>query len=63
MKRFESIGPSVEEIFQFIQKEFTEKTEHTMSITIKEVDSIDTSQGPRIQSKIDKTKYTITRYL
>jgi phenylacetate-CoA ligase len=58
-----NIGPSVEEIFQFIQKEFTEKTEHTMSITVKEVDSIDTSQGPRIQSKIDKTKYTITRYL
>jgi phenylacetate-CoA ligase len=56
-------GPSVEEIFQFIQKEFTEKTGHTMSVTVTEVDSIDTSQGPRILSKIDKTKYTITRYL
>ncbi len=58
-----TIGPSVEELSRFIQKEFTEKTENTMSITVKEVDSIDTSQGPRIQSMIDKTKYTITRYL
>jgi phenylacetate-coenzyme A ligase PaaK-like adenylate-forming protein len=58
-----TVDPSVEEIFQFIQTEFREKTEHTMSVTVTEVDSIDTSQSPRIQSMIDKSKYTITRYL
>jgi phenylacetate-coenzyme A ligase PaaK-like adenylate-forming protein len=58
-----TIGPSVQEIFQFIQKEFTEKTGSMMSVTVTEVDSVDTSQGPRILSMIDKTKYTITHYL
>jgi len=58
-----TIGPSVQEIFQFIPKEFTKKTESTMSVTVTEVDSVDTSQGPRILSLIDKTKYTITHYL
>jgi phenylacetate-CoA ligase len=57
-----TIGPSVEEIFQFIQKEFQEKTGPNMLVTVTEIDSVDTSQGPRIQSMIDKTKYTITRY-
>jgi len=62
-KTLRTKGRSVEEILQFIQKEFTEKTGYTMTVTVTEVDTIDTSQDPRIQSMIDKTKYTITRYL
>jgi phenylacetate-CoA ligase len=58
-----TIGPSVEEIFQFIQKGFEEKVGPAVHVTVKEVDSVDTSQGPRILSMVDKTKYTITRYL
>jgi phenylacetate-CoA ligase len=58
-----SIGPSVEAIFQFIQRGFEEKTGPGVLVTVKEVDSVDTSQGPRIISLVDKTKYTITGYL
>jgi phenylacetate-CoA ligase len=57
-----NVGPSVEEIFQFIQKGFQEKTGRDMTVDVKEVDSVDTSQGPRILSFIDKETYTITRY-
>lgn len=57
------IGPSVEEIFQFIKKGFEEKTGSAVTVTVKEVDSVDTSQGPRIVSMIDKKNYTIARYL
>jgi phenylacetate-coenzyme A ligase PaaK-like adenylate-forming protein len=58
-----TIGPSVEKIFQFIKNGFQEKVGPEVTITVKEVSSVDTSQGPRIISMIDKTKYTITRYL
>jgi phenylacetate-CoA ligase len=58
-----TIGPSVEEIFQFIQKGFEEKTGNDVMVTVKEVGSVDTSQGPRILSMIDKNTYTVTRYL
>ncbi len=58
-----TIGPSVEAIFQFIQKGFEEKAGPGVIVTVTEVDSVDTSQGPRIVSMIDKTKYTITHYL
>lgn len=62
-KNLRNSGPSVEEIFQFIQKGFEEKTGPEMTISVTEVPSIDTSQGPRIVSLVDKTKYTIQRYL
>ena len=55
-------GPSVEEIFEFIRKGFQEKMGSDVTVTVKEVASVDTSQGPRIVSLIDKKKYTITRY-
>jgi phenylacetate-CoA ligase len=58
-----TIGPSVEEIFQFIQKGFEEKTGPDVTVTVTEINSVDTSQGPRIVSMIDKTQYTITHYL
>jgi phenylacetate-coenzyme A ligase PaaK-like adenylate-forming protein len=58
-----TIGPSVEDIFQYIQKGFEEKAGPGVTVTVKEVNSVDTSQGPRIVSMIDKTQYTITHYL
>jgi phenylacetate-CoA ligase len=58
-----NVGPSVEEIFHFIRKGFEEKIGPGVKVTVKEVDSVDTSQGPRILSLIDKTNYTIRRYI
>jgi phenylacetate-CoA ligase len=58
-----TIGPSVEEIFHFIQRGFEEQTGSNVNVTVKEVDSVDTSQGPRILSMVDRTRYKITRYL
>jgi len=58
-----TIGSSIEAIFQFIQKEFEAKAGPGVTVTVKEVDSVDTSQGPRIVSMIDKKKYTIIHYL
>lgn len=62
-EKLRSIGPSVEEIFQFIQKGFEAKTGPDVTVKVTEVTSVDTSQGPRIVSMVDKKKYTITRYL
>jgi len=62
-EKLRSIGPSVEEVFQFIQKGFEEKAGPDVHVIVKEVPSVDTSRGPRIISKVDKTRYTITRYL
>jgi phenylacetate-CoA ligase len=56
------IGPSVQDIFQFIQKGFEEKAGPDVQVTVKEIPVVDTSQGPRIISHVDRTKYTITRY-
>lgn len=56
-------GPSVEEIFQFIQKGFKEKTGPEVAVSVTEVAAVDTSHGPRIISQVDKKKYTIARYL
>ena len=57
-----NIGPSVKDIFQFIQKEFIEKTGGILRVNVTEVDSVDTSQGPRIVSMINKNNYSITKY-
>jgi len=62
-EKLRTTGPSVEEIFQFIQKGFEEKAGPGVRVTVKEVTSVDTSQGPRILSKVDKTQYTIKHYL
>lgn len=58
-----TIGPSVDEIFEFIRKGFQQKMGADVTVTVKEVASVDTSQGPRIISLIDKKKYVITRYV
>lgn len=61
-EKLRSVGPSVEDVLSFIQKGFQEKTGHDLMVSVREVDSIDTSQGPRIQSKIDTKAYTVTGY-
>ncbi|KYK20286.1 hypothetical protein AYK25_09090 [Thermoplasmatales archaeon SM1-50] len=58
-----AIGPSVEEIFSFIKNGFEAKTGPDVTVIVTEVDAVDTSQGPRILSMVDKEKYTIARYL
>jgi phenylacetate-CoA ligase len=61
-KNLRKSGPSVEEIFQFIQKGFEEKTGPEVTVSVTEVPSVDTSLGPRIISQVDKKKYAIFRY-
>jgi hypothetical protein len=61
-KNLRNTGPSVEEIFQFIQKGFEEKTGPEVTVSVTEVPSVDTSLGPRIISQVDKKKYAILRY-
>lgn len=58
-----AVGPSVEEIFSFIHKGFKAKTGPDVMVVVREVDTVDTSQGPRIRSLVDTEKYTITRYM
>jgi len=62
-EKLRAIGPSVEEIFEFIQKGFQEKMGTDVSVTVREVASVDTTQSPRIVSLIDKRKYRIIRYV
>jgi phenylacetate-CoA ligase len=57
-----TVGPSVDEIFRYIQHGFQEKVGPEVTVAVNEVASVDTSQGPRIISKIDKSKYVIARY-
>jgi phenylacetate-CoA ligase len=58
-----TIGPSVDEIFEFIRKGFMEKMGVDVTVDVKEVATVDTSQGPRIVSLIDKQNYKIMRYV
>jgi phenylacetate-coenzyme A ligase PaaK-like adenylate-forming protein len=58
-----TIGPPVEDIFDFLRKGFQEKMGSDVAITVTEVASVDTSQGPRIVSHIDTQKYSIKRYV
>jgi phenylacetate-CoA ligase len=58
-----TIGPSVEDIFRFIKRSFEEKVGPAVQVTVTEVAAVDTSRGPRIISKVDTSKYTISRYL
>ncbi len=58
-----TIGPPIEDIFDFLRKGFQEKMGSDVAITVTEVASVDTSQGPRIVSHIDTQKYSIKRYV
>lgn len=62
-EKLRTVGPSVEDIFHFIQSSFAEKVGPAVQVTVREVDAIDTSQGPRIISMVDRSKYTISRYM
>jgi phenylacetate-CoA ligase len=61
-EQLRNIGPSVEEICSFIQQGFQIKVGPKVTVTVKEVDTIDT-KGPRIVSQIDPSKFTITGYI
>jgi phenylacetate-coenzyme A ligase PaaK-like adenylate-forming protein len=56
-------APSTEEIFEFLRKGFQEKMGSSVTVNVTEVASVDTTQGPRIVSMIDKKNYVITRYI
>jgi hypothetical protein len=56
-------SPSDEEIYEFLRKGFQGKMGPDVTVTVKEVSSVDTSQGPRIVSLIDKKNYIIIRYM
>jgi len=58
-----TIGSSVEEIFRFLEHEFQQKVGSSVTVTVNEVASVDTSQGPRIVSKVDTSSYRVKKYL
>jgi phenylacetate-CoA ligase len=60
-EKLRNVGPSVEELFSFLIRNFKEKLGAEVDILIKEVDTID-RQKPRIISKVDRTKMNITGY-
>ncbi|MBE3121456.1 MAG: phenylacetate--CoA ligase family protein [Thermoplasmata archaeon] len=60
-EKLRNVGPSVEELFSFLIRNFKEKLGAGVEIHIKEVDKIDRLK-PRIISKVDKTKLNITGY-
>jgi len=60
-EKLRNVGPSVEELFSFLIRNFKEKLGAGVEIQIKEVDKIDRLK-PRIISKVDKTKLNITGY-
>jgi len=61
-EQLRNLGPSVEEIFSFLKQRFQEKIGPQVEIFIKEVKKID-KQKPRIISKVDRSRYKITRYI
>ncbi|HUT00122.1 MAG TPA: hypothetical protein VMY59_07395 [Candidatus Thermoplasmatota archaeon] len=60
-EKLRNVGPSTEELFSFLIRNFKEKLGSEVEIEIKEVDTID-RQKPRIISKVDRTKLNITGY-
>jgi phenylacetate-CoA ligase len=56
-----SIGPSVEEVCAFLKQGFQTKVGPQVTVTVKEVDAIDT-RSPRIVSKVDLSQFVITGY-
>jgi phenylacetate-coenzyme A ligase PaaK-like adenylate-forming protein len=62
-EQLRTVGPSVEELFQFIKRGFEEKVGSGVTVVVKEVASVDTSQGPRIISKVEPSQYRVKNYL
>lgn len=58
-----TVGPSAEDIFRFLQHAFQEKVGPGVTVTVKEVASVDTSRDPRVISKVDKTRFHVKEYI
>lgn len=58
-----TIGPSVDEVFDFIKNGFQQKVGPDVRIMVRGVTSIDITQEPRIVSKVDKSKFVLKKYL
>jgi phenylacetate-coenzyme A ligase PaaK-like adenylate-forming protein len=57
-----NVAPSVEEIFSLVRKGFHEKVGPEVEIIVKEVKKV-SKGGPRIISKVDKSKFRIKEYV
>ena len=56
-----SVSPSVEDVCAFLKQGFQAKVGPQVIVTVKEVDAIDT-RSPRIISKVDLSKFTVSGY-
>jgi phenylacetate-CoA ligase len=56
-----SVDPPVEDVCAFLREGFQAKVGPQVAVTVKEVDAIDT-RSPRILSKVDLSKFTISGY-
>lgn len=61
-KKIRDASPSVEEIFSLVRKGFQEKVGPEVDIIVKEVKKV-SKGGPRIISKVDKSKFGIKEYV
>lgn len=61
-KQLKDKDPSVEKIFSIIKKGFQEKVGPEVEIIIREVEKVDKT-GPRIISKLDRTKFKMHQYI
>ena len=61
-KKIRDDSPSVEEIFSLVRKGFQEKVGPEVEIIVKEVKKV-SKGGPRIISKVDKSKFRIKEYV
>lgn len=55
-------APSSQEICSFVQQEFQKKVGPSITVHVKEVDSVD-KNGPRIVSMLDRSKIHISKYV
>ena len=61
-KKIRNEGPSIDEIFSEIRKGYKEKIGKEVEIDIREVKRV-SKGGPRIISKVDKSKFEVKRYI
>ncbi|MDH7517015.1 MAG: hypothetical protein QHH19_01530 [Candidatus Thermoplasmatota archaeon] len=61
-KNLRDVEPSIDEIFSVIKKGYHEKLGEEVEIDIKEVKRVN-KKGPRIISKVDRSKFEIKQYV
>ena len=61
-KELRDRGPTVKEIFSVIKSGYQEKVGPEVEIIINEVEKV-SKKGPRIISKLDRSKFEITQYV